>query len=169
MNLQETLPTPLGDVVPEPGSDVDVADVVAGALERGMRLRRRRRLATASQAAFVLVAVAVAVTITIATLTPHTADQAMRPTPQAAASIAPERFPPTPYQAAATLRSLLPPGSIVSDVPSNPGKTGGQRLTSKSTPAPARTRSWPSSTRPVRATGWTAIQARLPIRRRPAR
>ncbi len=49
----------------------------------------------------------------------------MRPTPQAAPSIAPERFPPTPHQAAATLRSLLPPGSIVSDVPSNPGKTGG--------------------------------------------
>jgi hypothetical protein len=49
----------------------------------------------------------------------------MRLTPQAAASIAPERFPPTPHQAAATLRSLLPPGWIVSDVRSNPGKTGG--------------------------------------------
>jgi hypothetical protein len=152
MNLQETLPTPLGDVVPEPGSDVDVADVVAGALERGMRLRRRRRLATASQAAFVLVAVAVAVTITIATLTSHTADQAMRP---------------TPHQAAATLRSPLPPGSIVSACARTRARPAGRQLTSKSTPA--RMRSWPSSTRPVRATGWTAIQVRLSIRRRPAR
>jgi hypothetical protein len=125
MNLHETLPTLLRDAVPDPGSDVDVADIVTGALERAVRLRRRRRLATASQAALVLVAVAVPVTIAIATLMPRTADQAMRPALQSAPSIAPQRFPPTPQQAAATLQSLLPPGSTVSNARSNLDKAGG--------------------------------------------
>jgi hypothetical protein len=34
-------------------------------------------------------------------------------------------FPPTPQQAAATLQSLLPPGSTVTDVRSNLDKAGG--------------------------------------------
>jgi hypothetical protein len=125
MNLHETLPTLLHDAVPDPGNDVDVADIVTGALDRGVRLRRRRRLASASQATLVLVAVTVPATIAISTLTSHAADHASRAALQSAASIAPQQFPPPPQQAAATLQSLLPPGSTVSNVRSNLDKAGG--------------------------------------------
>jgi hypothetical protein len=125
MSLHETLPTLLRDAVPDPGSDIDVADIVTGAVARGLRLRRRRRLATVGQAAVVLVAVAVPVTLAISTLAPRAADHATTPALPSAATIAPQQFPPTPQQAAATLQWLLPPGSIVSDVRSNPDKAGG--------------------------------------------
>jgi hypothetical protein len=125
MNLPETLPTLLRDAVPEAGHEVDVADIVNRAVERGVRLRRRRRLASVGQAALVLAAVAAPATIAIWTLASRSAEHASTPALHSAATIAPEQFPPTPQQAAATLQSLLPPGSTVSDVRSNLDKAGG--------------------------------------------
>jgi hypothetical protein len=125
MTLHETLPTLLRDAVPDPAHGVDVADLVNRAVERGLRLRRRRHLATLGQTALILVAVGVPAMIAISTLASPPADHAAAPTLQSAATTAPQQFPPTPQQAGATLQSLLPPGSIVSDVRSNRGKTGG--------------------------------------------